>query len=210
MGSCTKNMDIHRNWMLLDTEGQKMHPVSIDLGMATISCSLGQREYDPRLWHWKWCFWGVSRHATSTMTKMDAFHNTTINHPASSCHWIMYEGVFPLDTTIFMVSIAISTVFGICVLGEIFETQNDNFSWTRAFYEAFEDVSRPQQWCTMGCKCQIWARCSISVANALFICSMDYLCILQQIIISRQRKLQWRSQNIPRAWQDIVENKSRL
>ena len=34
-------------------------------------------------------------------TKMDAFHNTTINHPASSCHWIMYEGVFALDTTIF-------------------------------------------------------------------------------------------------------------
>ena len=44
---------------------------------------------------------GVSRHVTSTMTKIDAFHNTTINHPASSCHWIMYEGVFALDTTIF-------------------------------------------------------------------------------------------------------------
>ena len=49
----------------------------------------------------KMVFLGVSRHATSTMAKMDAFHNTTINHPASSCHWIMYEGVFALDTTIF-------------------------------------------------------------------------------------------------------------
>ena len=51
------------------------------------------------------------------MAKMDAFHNTTINHLASSCHWIMYEGVFALDTTIFMVNNAISIVFGIAYFG---------------------------------------------------------------------------------------------
>ena len=74
------------------------------------------------------CYFGEVSTLATWMAKMDAFHNTTINHPTSSCHWIMYEGVFALDTTIFMVSIAISIVFGICVLGEIFETQNDNFS----------------------------------------------------------------------------------
>ena len=61
-------------------------------------------------------FWGVSTLAT-WMAKMDAFLNTTINHPASSCHWIVYEGVFALDTTIFMVNNAISIVFGIAYFG---------------------------------------------------------------------------------------------
>ena len=60
-------------------------------------------------------FWGVSTLAT-WMAKMDAFLNTTINHPASSCHWIVYEGVFALDTTIFMVNNAISIVFGFALL----------------------------------------------------------------------------------------------
>ena len=41
------------------------------------------------------------RNAAWTMTKMDALNNTTINHPASSCHWINYEGVSALDMTIF-------------------------------------------------------------------------------------------------------------
>ena len=67
------------------------------------------------------------------MAKMDAFLNTTINHPASSCHWIVYEGVFALDTTIFMVNNAISIVFGLHTLGENSEMKNDNFSSTRAF-----------------------------------------------------------------------------
>ena len=77
--------------------------------------------------------------------------------------------------------------------GENLETKNDNFSRSRVIQKQFKDVPRPQQHTRKGCKCQIWVRDVISVANAPFICSTDNSCKMQQIVISQQPKLQWRS-----------------
>ena len=40
--------------------------------------------------------------------------------------------------------------------GENLETKNDDISGSRGFYDAFEDVLRPQQHSRKGCECMIW------------------------------------------------------
>ena len=94
--------------------------------------------------------------------------------------------------------------------GENLETKNDDISGSRGFYDAFEDVLRPQQHSRKGCECMIWARGVISDANARFVCLTKNTQQLLRSIISRQPKLQWRSQNMPRACNDIVDNYSSL
>ena len=96
------------------------------------------------------------------------------------------------------------------ILGENLKTKNDNFSGSREFYDAFKDVPRPQQHIRKGCECMIWARWSSSVAIAWLVCSTKNTQQLLWSIISRQPKLQWRSQNMPRAWINIVDNYSSL
>ena len=54
-----------------------------------------------------------------------------------------------------MVGIANTIVFGIAYLGENLETKNDDISGSRGFYDAFEDVLRPQQHIRKGCECMI-------------------------------------------------------
>ena len=94
--------------------------------------------------------------------------------------------------------------------GENLETKNDNFSWSRGSYDAFEDVPRPQQHSRKGCECTIWAGGSISFANAWFICLTNNSCKMQQIVISREPTVQWRSQNMLWAWEDIEDNDTSL
>jgi len=94
--------------------------------------------------------------------------------------------------------------------GENLETKNDNFSWSRVIHKQFKDVPRSQQHSGKGCECTIWARGSISFANAWFICLMNNSCKMQQIVISREPMVQWRSQNMPWAWEDIVDNDTSL
>ena len=94
--------------------------------------------------------------------------------------------------------------------GENLEMKNDNFSRSRVIQKQFKDVPRPQQHSRKGCECTIWARGSISFANAWFICLTNNSCKMQQIVISREPRVQWRSQNMPRACNDLVEKGSSL
>ena len=71
--------------------------------------------------------------------------------------------------------------------GENLETKNDDISGSRGFYDAFEDVLRPQQHSRKGCECMIWARGVISDANARFVCLTKNTQQLLRSIISRHQ-----------------------
>ena len=145
------------------------------------------------------------------MVKTSYIRQLSLQFAASSRHWIVYEGVLVLDMTIFDGWHCEYDSLWHCIHWvKIFKrkmTISHEVEWSWSRLKMFRDHNNIIE---KGASVRFERGGYISFANAWFICLTNNSCKMQQIVISREPKLQWRSQNMLWAWEDIEDNDTSL